>query len=126
MGGTNVRLIDPDTGLPYRAGGSSGGTDANPTITREKSYTFRGDAQLTDAQLATSSSLPNVPGNATFAYVQNNGSQPARWRGASAAPTSTTGQRIPAGEREFFDGDLTQYRFIREAAGAVLDIAYYG
>jgi len=112
---SNVKLIDPTTGQPYRAGATS--------------FTAKGYQQLSNATLAASTAL-TVPSGATVAVIQNNGTQPVRWRddGASTAPTASTGQRLPAGETLTLDtgnAGLTAARFIREADGATLDIQYY-
>lgn len=130
--GTNVRLIDPATGLPYRAGGAAGadGSSAStPLFVKAGGYTQLGYQQIVSATLASSTAL-TVPSGATLAIVQNNGTQAVRWRpdGATTAPTSTTGQRIAAGSVLTIDignAGLTSSRFIREADGSILDITYY-
>lgn len=91
----------------------------------ETALTPKGYQQLTNDNLATSQAL-TVPTGATSATIQNNGSQPARFRDDGVAPTSSAGQRIPAGEAFQTDRGLSALRFIREADGVTLDIAYYG
>lgn len=94
---------------------------------KSSTYTVLGHQQLTDANLAASVALPSIPANATIAVVQNNGTTAARWRSPGPA-TSTTGFRIAAGQVLTLDigqAGLVASRFIRESAGAVLDIVYY-
>ena len=93
-------------------------------------YDQLGYQQLSNATLAASTAL-TVPANATAVIIQNNGSQPARWRpdGATTAPTASTGLRIAAGDElrlQPGNAGLTTMRFIREADGVTLDIAYFG
>ena len=86
--------------------------------------TPKGYQQLTSDQLATAQSL-SVPAGAVRAVIQNNGAQAARWRADGTDPTATTGQRIIGGDSLDIVTGLTSYRFIREAEGVQLDIAYY-
>lgn len=87
--------------------------------------TPKGYQQFLDADLASVASL-TVPSGATRAVIQNNGSQPVRWRDDGVNPTSTTGQRILSGEEKDYRGTLSAVRLIREASGASLDVLYYG
>lgn len=88
------------------------------------SFTPQGYQQISSATLAASTGL-TVPAGATVAIIQNNGTQAVRFRDDGTDPTSSIGQRIPAGETLTYDGDLSAVEFIREADGAILDIAYY-
>lgn len=85
----------------------------------------KGYQQLSNAQLATVQTL-TVPAGAVRASVQNNGTQAVRFRNDGTAPTSTTGQRIPAGATVEFVGSLATLQFIQEASGTTLDVIYYG
>ena len=121
-------------GRPQRAQGVFGAVDvvfdAADTVTvRPAGYVFQGYQQLTNAALATSTAL-TVPANATGAIIQNNGTQPGRYRmdGATTAPTASVGMVIPAGEAIVLDYGRTALvaaRFIRAADGATLDIEYF-
>lgn len=51
--------------------------------------------------------------------------QGVRWRDDQTAPTSTVGMPLPAGTPLIYDGDLTNIRFIEQAASAKLNISYY-
>lgn len=112
------------------AGGASGGAvgPTNPLYVRAASYTpLASTQQIANATLATAQAL-TVPTGATVALVQNNGTQPCRWRADGSAPTASTGQRIPSGETLTLDignAGLVAARFIREADGVTLDISYY-
>lgn len=138
-----VATVDPLTGAAVTSaaanadgsqdiGGADGvtrATFANPVPVKAAPYTSLGYQQIANATLASSTAL-TVPGGATVALVQNNGSQPVRFRpdGATTPPTASTGQRIPAGQTLTFDAGnagLTALRFIREADGVTLDISYY-
>lgn len=94
------------------------------------SYTQLGYQQITAATLASSTAM-TVPGGSTTAIVQNNTSQPARFRpdGATTAPTASVGQRLLAAGTLTLDignAGLTSTRFILEAAGTgTFDITYY-
>jgi hypothetical protein len=125
---------EDSVGRPQTAQGVFGDLDvtfdaADVLTVRPAGYTFRGYQQLTNATLASSTAL-TVPANSTAAIVQNNGTQPARFRmdGATTAPTSSTGMVIPAGEAAVLDYGATALgtaRFIRAADGVTLDIEYF-
>lgn len=105
------------------------GTSSDPSYVKPASYSFLGYQQIADATLAASSAM-TVPGSATTAIIQNNGTTAVRWRvdGSTTAPTASTGQRIVSGGTLTLDvgnASLITTRFIREAAGATLDITYY-
>lgn len=139
----NVIDVTAATPLPVTStGGATGpGTQATaqrvtyasdgPTVpVKAASYTQLGYQQITAATLAASTAL-TVPGGATTAIVQNNTSQPSRFRpdGATTAPTTSVGQRLLAAGTLTLDignAGLTSTRFILEAAGTgTFDITYY-
>lgn len=105
-------------------GPGSGSAADTPTFTKPAGFTPLGYQQIADAALAAATGF-TVPGGAKYAIVQNNGSQPCRWRDDGTNPTASTGQRIPAGEQLTYDGNLAAIKFIREASGVTLDIHYY-
>jgi hypothetical protein len=105
----------------FIADGPGGGSSTvAPTYTNPLGY-----QQISSVQLGTSQSL-NVPAGAMRAVVQNNGAQAVRWRGDGSDPTDTVGQRIIGGDSIDVTGSLSALRFIREAEGVQLDVAYYG
>lgn len=106
-------------------GGPSGSATA-PTYVTTANYTPKAPAQqITIATLATAQTL-TVPSGSTIARLQNNTSQPLRWRDDGTAPTVAIGQRLPAGETLIYDGSLAALQIIREADGTgTLDVAYY-
>lgn len=115
--------IDPATGQPVSPSGGS----SNPSFAKGATYNPLGHQQL--AEPAASTALPTIPATATVALIQNNGTVAARIRydGATTAPTTTTGLRIPAGTTLTWDvgqANLLTTRVIREAAGVTLDILY--
>lgn len=95
---------------------------ALPVVARG-GLTAMGFEQITS--LSSSAAL-TVPSGATIAVVQAEGMD-VRWRpdGATTAPTASVGMLLPAGAERVFDGGLASVRFIRVAAGAVLNVSYY-
>lgn len=120
------------SGRPQRAQGVFGEiqiADDEILSVKAASYTPLGHQQILSATLASSTAL-TVPSGATTAVVQNNGTAAARFRydGATTAPTATVGQRLSGGAVLTLDignAGLTETRFIYEASGAILDIAYF-
>ena len=84
----------------------------------------QGSQQIT---LGAAATTLTVPANATTALIQAL-VQNVRYRLDSddAAPTASSGLQLTAGSLLVYDGDLSQIRFIREAAGAILEIEYLG
>ncbi len=119
-------------GRPQRAQGVFGEigiADDEILSVKAASYTPLGHQQILSAALVSSSAL-TVPTGATTAIVQNNGTTAVRFRydGATTPPTASIGQRLTAGAVLTLDvGNvgLTSTRFIYEASGAILDIAYF-
>lgn len=82
-----------------------------------------GYQQIVSATLAASTAL-TVPAEAQYAVIVPD-TQAVRWRDDGTAPTAAIGMPVAAGQPFTFDGDLTTIRFIRQAAGAILNVAYY-
>ena len=51
--------------------------------------------------------------------------QAVRWRDDGVAPTASVGMPLAVGVTLQYDGDITQIRFIEQAASAKLNITYY-
>jgi len=84
-----------------------------------------GYQQLTNAQLASVQHL-DPPAGALQAVIENNGSQPCRWRDDPAgAPTTSTGRVIAPDDQLTYSGNLAAIRFIRGGDGVTLDISFY-
>ncbi len=67
-----------------------------------------------------------APASTKIVIAQNNGSQPARFL-SFANPTATTGLRLLPGDMMVLsDSTVANTKFIREAAGVTLDVAYFG
>ena len=112
--------------IPVYLDGVSG-DGGTAVFVKAKNYTPRGDQQITIATLQSVTAL-TVPENATVAFLQNNTTSAIRWRDSPAGtnPSTSVGQRIPAGETLTYDGALANLEMIAEAAGTgTLDIAYY-
>lgn len=54
------------------------------------------------------------------ALVQN-----VRWRDDGPDPTNSVGMQLAASRDMLYTGDLTEIRFIEEAASAQLNVSYY-
>jgi len=65
------------------------------------------------------------PAGAGYAMLQAEG-QAMRWRDDGQDPTPTVGMRLDATGELRYDGDLSKFRIIGEAAGAILNVSYYG
>lgn len=111
--------------LDQLVSGSDGSAPVSLQV-KAASYVPKGDQQITIATLQAKQAL-TVPSGAVVAIIQNNTTQALRWRDGPAGtdPTTTVGQRIPAGETLTYDGTLSQFEIIAEAAGTgTLDIWY--
>lgn len=80
-----------------------------------------GYEQITDVSLATGLS---VPSGADFALIQAV-SQNVRWRDDGTSPTASVGMQLTAGDTLRYDGDLSAFEAIEDAASAELNITYY-
>ena len=65
------------------------------------------------------------PANARVAHIGAE-AQVLRWRDDGTNPTTTTGQRIPAGAEVDYVGNLATIKLIAETAGAIANVSYYG
>jgi len=72
--------------------------------------------------LGTAQSL-TVPPGADRALLQVE-DQAVRWHD-TATPTATSGIVIAVGETYLYGGDLSSVKFIEEAGGGELNVAYY-
>jgi guanyl-specific ribonuclease Sa len=101
---------------------STGGVVSLPTA--EAIQVQRGYQQIVEPTTVTALT---IPANTTYALVQNNGTQPARYRFDGVDPTASLGMRLPASGHIQIRGAaaLAAAKFIREAAGVTLDIQYY-
>lgn len=100
----------------------------NPTASyvRAANYVPKGDQQITIATLQTKQTL-TIPTGAVVAIIQNNTDQILRWRDGPAGtdPTTSVGMRIAVGATLTYDGTLSQFEIIAQAAGTgTLDIWY--
>lgn len=113
-----IVLVDPTTGLPYKASPGGAGTASSPYQGTPLGYQQIGSATLAAATLLT------VPAGATYAVIQAE-TEGSRWRDDGSAPTATVGMTLAAGEELAYSGSLAALQFIRQAAGAILNINYY-
>lgn len=101
---------------------STGGIVSFPIS--EAAQVQRGYQQIVEPAAATALT---VPANTSSALVQNNGTQPARYRLDGVDPTTSVGMRLAASAqiRIYGASALAAAKFIREAAGVTLDVQYY-
>lgn len=78
-----------------------------------------------DVDLAASSSLGTIPAGATTAMIVAEG-QAVRWRDDGTDPTAAVGMPLAVGVPFVYTGALSRIRFIEQAGGASLNIAFYG
>lgn len=97
---------------------------AQAALIREAPLTPLGYQQISNANLAAAMPLA-VPSGATIADVENNGSQPCRWRDDGVDPTPEQGRVIPGGETRRFNGNLATLKLIRAGDGVTLDVSFY-
>ena len=64
------------------------------------------------------------PTGARLALIQAT-DQAVRWRDDGTNPTGSVGMQLGAGKDFFYLGDLTDVKFIEEAASAKLNVSYY-
>lgn len=100
----------------------SDGSDALTVGTTPGQMFQLGYVQITDL---TASVLLSPPSGANYAIIQTEGA-PVRWRDDNVAPTASVGMRLPVGSELRLDSRLDTVRVIQEAAGAKLNISYYG
>lgn len=90
--------------------------------TVEVGRTCRVFTQISDSELATATGCPSPSGKTVvFQPLGNN----IRWRPDGNDPTSSVGFQLVAGNIYSYTGDLRKVRFIREAAGATLNVAVF-
>jgi hypothetical protein len=84
---------------------------------------YLGYQQITDLSSATALTVPTY----TLYALVTPESQAVRWRAGGVDPTATVGYPLPAGsELEIEASDLSSVKFIEQAAGAKLNIIYFG
>lgn len=100
----------------------SDGSDALSVATTPGQQFPLGYQQITDL---TGVVLLAPPAGACFAVIQAEGA-PVRWRDDNDVPSASVGMRLLQNSELRLDAILTGVRFIQEAAGAKLNISYYG
>lgn len=100
----------------------SDGSDAPSVATTPGQQFPLGYQQITDL---TGVVLLVPPTGACLAVIQAEGA-PVRWRDDNVAPSASVGMRLSQNSELQLDVILTGVRFIQEAAGAKLNISYYG
>lgn len=87
-------------------------------------FTPMGYAQDTTIN-AASPLAGTIPQGASRAVVYVT-AQACRWRDDGTNPTSTVGIPLAVNTELVYEGDLTKFRIIEQAGGAVLNVAFYG
>ena len=88
-----------------------------------------GYEQITNLSASTALNVPKkdlsgLAGTPRIAIITPE-SKGVRWRDDGVAPTASIGMPLAAGVTLQYDGDLTQIRFIEQAASAILNVTYY-
>lgn len=83
----------------------------------------KGYQQIVSATLATATAL-TPPSGARIAVIQCEATT-VRWRDDGTNPTAAIGMTLAAGADMLYNGDLTTIKFIRTAAGSILNVSYY-
>ncbi len=88
-----------------------------------------GYQQITSLSTPAALTVPTVDANGLFvkptiAIITPEGAA-VRWRDDGVLPTGTVGMPLAAGVTLQYDGSLSQIRFIQQAPGAIINIAYY-
>lgn len=88
--------------------------------------TFRslGYQQLAAGSMAAATAL-TVPAGAAYAVIQVE-AQAVRWRDDGTDPTAAIGMPVAVGTTFTYEGPLARIKFIEAAAGAILNVTYYG
>lgn len=95
-----------------------------------KAITTRlGYQQISTLSSATGLTIPQTDLNGlackpSIAIIVAEGAA-VRWRDDGTAPTASVGMPLATGVTLQYDGDLSQIRFIEQAASAKLNISYY-
>ena len=75
---------------------------------------------------AAAAGLGTIPAGARWALIEVEG-QPVRWRADGENPTVTVGHVLNPGDVLPYSGsDLTKFKAIETAAGAKLNVSFYG
>lgn len=88
-----------------------------------------GYQQITDLSVSVGLTVPDkdlhgVAGTPRFCIIRTE-AQSVRYRDDDFAPTATVGMPLLVADVLEYDGDLKRVKFIEQAAGAKLNIAYY-
>lgn len=97
---------------------------ADVALVSEANLVPLGYQQIATATLAASTGL-TVPAGAVLALIVVEGGQAVRWRDDGQDPSSTVGMPIADGGSLPYSGDLSAIKFIRVAAGAIVNASYY-
>lgn len=86
-------------------------------------YVNKGFQRITDVSVAIGL---NLPAGASIAIITPE-TAAVRWRDDGTNPTAAIGYPCPIGSELYYDSSsIRALRFIQQAAGAILSIAYYG
>jgi hypothetical protein len=95
---------------------------------------FRSERCLGHAQFAVgainnavllSTITGGIPAGTALALIQCT-AQAVRWRADGTAPTAAIGQPLAIGAELRLTSDFARIQFIAQAAGAILDVAFFG
>lgn len=84
-----------------------------------------GYQQISSATLAAATALTAPTKDKVNAALIQCEAVAARWRSDGPDPDATTGMLLSPGETLDYTGDLAVLKFIRTAAGSILNVTYY-
>lgn len=111
------------TGFPNAQNNAAGAIPVWQVGSLNPTATPVGYQQIVTATLATAQPL-TVPTGATTATITVEGGD-VRYRDDGTAPTASVGMPLVSGQSMIYSGPLADIEFIRQAAGAALNILYY-
>lgn len=81
-----------------------------------------GHQQITNLAAATALTIPQ---GCSYAIITAQ-TQAVRWRDDGTDPTSSVGYPLDTGVELFYDAQLGRLKFIEQASGGAINVAYYG
>src|SRR3990172_12635031 len=97
---------------------------ADVALVSEANLVPLGYQQIATATLGAATKW-TVPDGAVLALIVVEGGQAVRWTDDDSDPSSTVGMPIADGGSLPYSGDLSAIKFIRVAAGAILNVSFY-
>ena len=84
-----------------------------------------GYQQITSLAASTALTIPTTFPQRPVRCIIRPQAQAVRWRDDGVAPTASVGYPLNVGDELLYDGELSNIRFIEQAASAAINVAYY-